>query len=321
MNNEKNEKKLCIGIRGETGQLEKYVFGDTIDELINGLEVLKDGKLINRFIENFPNLAEEQLMRLDVIMAQTEDAEQIYNYAIKRKTIKKEENLQKLQDIFIDKIEVLKDGKLINRFIESFPNLAEEQLIRLDVIMAQTEIAEQIYNYASRRKKISNISDLEDALIKAELSKGRTDFIEAFEKNIKGADLLKAKNAILESNKVWYIIDFFITFQNVEGCINSEDIKRAEEIIISNCRIEPIIQLIDRSKAIIKFANSVDGANIESIENRIISIGDKYQMKEFAENVEKANLDKFKKASKNMHSLKEKLEWRATIRQIQKNKK
>lgn len=89
MNNEKNEKKLCIGIRGETGQLEKYVFGDTIDELINGLEVLKDGKLINRFIENFPNLAEEQLMRLDVIMAQTEDAEQIYNYAIKRKTIKK----------------------------------------------------------------------------------------------------------------------------------------------------------------------------------------------------------------------------------------
>lgn len=43
-------------------------------------------------------------------------------------------------------------------------------------------------------------------------------------------------------------------------------------------------------------------------------------MKEFAENVEKANLDKFKKASKNMHSLKEKLEWRATIRQIKKTK-
>lgn len=67
-------------------QMTQHIFGDTIDELIDGLEVLKNGSFINQFVTQFSHLTQEQLARLDTLILQTDNEEAIRCYAKKRKT-------------------------------------------------------------------------------------------------------------------------------------------------------------------------------------------------------------------------------------------
>ncbi len=96
-------KKLGVSYESGGG-LIKHIFGDTIDELIDALAVLKDGEFINYFVFKFKTLTEEQLLRLDDIMLTTDDAEQIVIYAEKRKdkisTQKYQDKLIELKDMW-----------------------------------------------------------------------------------------------------------------------------------------------------------------------------------------------------------------------------
>lgn len=89
-------KKLGVSFQSDYSNLELHVYGDTIDELIDGLSRLKDGAFINYFVFKFEKrLTEEQLSRLDEIMLTTDNAKEIVRYAKRRK---EKINTQKYQD-------------------------------------------------------------------------------------------------------------------------------------------------------------------------------------------------------------------------------
>lgn len=93
-------KKLGVSFKSDYSKLELHVYGDTIDELIDGLSRLKDGTFINYFVFKFEKrLTEEQLLRLDDIMLTTYNAEEIVKYAKRRK---EKINTQKYQDKLIE---------------------------------------------------------------------------------------------------------------------------------------------------------------------------------------------------------------------------
>ena len=74
-------KKLGVSFKCDS-DIEKYIYGNTIDELIDGLALIKDAKFINQFVNEFKSLTEEQLLRLDQIMLTTDDAKKIMKYII-----------------------------------------------------------------------------------------------------------------------------------------------------------------------------------------------------------------------------------------------
>lgn len=92
-------KKLGVSFKSDYSKLELHVYGDTIDELIDGLALIKDGKFINQFVDEFKSVTEEQLLRLDELMVTTDDAREIVKYAEKRKD---KINTQKYQDKLIE---------------------------------------------------------------------------------------------------------------------------------------------------------------------------------------------------------------------------
>lgn len=87
-----------LGVSYKNG-LKLHVYGDTINELIDGLSLLKDGGFINYFVFKFKTLTEEQLLRLDDIMLTTDNAAEIVEYAKRRKD---KINTQKYQDKLIE---------------------------------------------------------------------------------------------------------------------------------------------------------------------------------------------------------------------------
>lgn len=259
------EKKLGISF-GKTEGFRKYVFGDTIDELIDGLEVLKDGRFINYFLCKFPDLSEEQLNRLDIIMSQTNDGNEILNYLCKRKKVN---NVEKFEDILI------KTRKL-SLLVYFAKEVKGADIRRLENIILESKDAPNIYNFA---------------------------------KEVEGANLLKLKNALLETKKAFYIALFFEKFQKKERIINGEDIKKGEDIVV---------QSLD-AFAIINFAIGVNGANIEKLEDAIIKTEDGEKIIEFAERIETANTNKLGKAIKKMKNPQFKKEFRKRLKSKRKH--
>lgn len=260
----RTEKKLGISF-GRTEGLRKCVFGDTIDELIDGLEILKDGEFINYFVWKFPDLSEEQLRRLDVIMAQTKDGKEILNYLCKRKKVNN---------------------------IEDF----EDTLIKTRKLSLLVDFAREV--------KGANIRRLEHIILE---SKNVANIYE-FAKEVEGANLLKLKNALLETKEAFYITLFLKNFQTKERIINSEDVKRAEDIITQSLN----------ALAIINFAIGVKGANIEKLEDAIIKTENGEKIIEFAEEVETANTNKLETAIKKMKNPQLKKEFRKRVKSKRK---
>lgn len=79
----RKDKKLGISFKA-SNDLKKYIFGDSVDELIDGLALLEDARFINEFVCKFPDLTEVQLVRLDTLMLKISNAQEIVSYAIKR---------------------------------------------------------------------------------------------------------------------------------------------------------------------------------------------------------------------------------------------
>ena len=107
MGKEERNKKISISMKYPNG-ITKIVNGDTIDDLISSLEEINDGRFINEFLRDFPNLKENQLKELDRIILGTDNATWICNYAKQRQ---QGCNLKKFEDrlIKLGNVEVLID--------------------------------------------------------------------------------------------------------------------------------------------------------------------------------------------------------------------
>lgn len=185
-------KKLGISFKSDYSNLELHVYGDTVDEFIDGLSRLKDGAFINYFFFKFQKrLTEEQLLRLDEIMITTDNAEQIVNYAKKRK---EKINTQKYQDRLIE----LKDMWRLVDFT-SFAIGAD-------------------------------IEKTEDVLI----SSGDVREAKRLLQEVNGADTEKIKEFIFEKGSPHEVFSFAHTLKLINPVINMNDIFKAKKIVLES---------------------------------------------------------------------------------------
>ena len=135
MGKEEKNKKISISMKYPNG-ITKIVNGDTIDDLISSLEEINDGRFINEFLRDFPNLKENQLKELDRIILGTDNATFICNYAKQRQ---QGCNLKKFEDrlIKLGNVEVLIDlardvqGANMREFRKAMMSTKNERWIRI----------------------------------------------------------------------------------------------------------------------------------------------------------------------------------------------
>lgn len=168
-----------------------HVYGDTIDELIDGLSRLKDGAFINYFVLKFKTLTEEQLLRLDDIMLTTVGAEQIVIYAERRKD---KINTKKYQNGLIE----LKNIPILIRFT-SFaiqPNIVktEDEIENYGKACFAVDLLEVVEGVNKERMK-RFIFDCKDAYCAFRFIR----FLQSKEKMLNMNDVLETKKIVLNS--------------------------------------------------------------------------------------------------------------------------
>ena len=178
-------KKLGVSFQSNYSNLELHVYGDTIDELIDGLSRLKDGAFIDYFVFKFEKrLTEEQLSRLDEIMITTYNAEQIVMYAERRKdkinTQKYQDRLIELKDMWrlvkftsfaigadIEKTEdaviAYGDARRANDLLEEVDSVNIKKMKKFIFEKAEPYEVYSYIRYLKRKKIAININDIFEA--------------------------------------------------------------------------------------------------------------------------------------------------------------
>lgn len=239
----RKDKKLGVSFEVSNG-MRKYVFGDTIDELIDGLEILNDGNFAIDFRYKFPDLTENQLARIDkVVVTGSNDAEKMVCYAIRRR-------------------------KLSN------PKEFEEKLVKL---RGYREILKYV-----QILEVNNLSLLVDCICNglstgAMLEMSKVKNVDLLK--IKNAIFKRSQDICWISN----LIDFIAYHQNESTVITAEDIKNAEQLVIESNnssyikkfaekikgadkqKLQRIVEELGCADIIYEFAKDVEDADIESL--------------------------------------------------------
>lgn len=287
-NKNSHEKKDFYNLR-ESNYIEKdteiYVFGDNIDELISELERLNNGIFVNEFVCEFPNLTEEQFIRLDLLMVRSGNAEEMVKYAEKRG------ELLSNRDEFEIELVNLKESKYITQYAKN------GQVNNIDIILPFIYPIEKAYI-------IKNIAI----------------------KNY-GVDLLKLKKAIFQTiNVKEQYINFWSVYHNKLDDI-PEEIKQTvmddpefqtkirnkyvvkelsdfcflcqdkSKDILTQEDIEKLEQLLIETKNVICMGNCtyyIKGINKERLQREIEKSGDAQKILFFARYVEGADISKLR---------------------------
>lgn len=232
-------KKLGISFKSGSN-VEKYIYGNTIDELIDGLALIKDAKIINRFVKEF-KLTEEQLLQLDQIMTTTDSAAEIIEYAKMRKdkinTIEYQNKLIELKNMYI---------------LISFTGFA------IQPNLVKTEDA---------------IIDYENPIVAVELLK-----------DIEGVNVEKMKKFIFDCKDEYSAYQLIRNFQSKEKILNMNDILEAKKIVIESKNISIIYDWAE------------DIGDVTQMEDVTINYGTAYYMYQFALGIENANIEKIREA-------------------------
>lgn len=263
----RKDKKLGVCFEA-SGALKKYVFGDTIDELIDGLELLNNGSLVNEFVCEFPDLTEKQLERLDTLMAKATKAVEIVKYAIKR------------------------GEKLSNR------KEIEKRLVELENISG---ICMYINMYIKECRGKDN-----DTFVELICEKESPRIINAISK-VDEVDLHKLKKAMFGINyitrdirEIYELINFCSYHQKKShDIITLNDVKKLEQIVIDSnnasysriCaeniegtnieRLQKVVEESEDAEEIFFFALQVKGADIDKLRNAIKKTEDNYYKEVF----------------------------------------
>ncbi len=239
---EKMNEKLGVSFKSDSSDVQKYIYGNTVDELIDGLALIKDGKFINQFVDEFKGLTPEQLLKLDEIMLTTYDAKEIIKYAKRRKeTI----NTQKYQDKLVE----LKDIERLIKFT-SFairPDIVKTEKAVIDYGKPNDGIylLEEIEGVCKEKIK-SFILSCEDAYSAYQLIRILIDKQE----QILDIDILEAKRIVKQSKRMSVI------------CAWARDIGNVTEM-------EDVTIEYGTARDMYDFAKLVKGADIEKIRTAI----------------------------------------------------
>lgn len=256
-----NGKRLGFSVKNSETSREKYIFGDTLDELIDGLEVYKDGNFINQFVTEFSNaLTEEHLQQLDKLILETMNAKEIVDYAKGRRTLS---NVEDFEDTLIS----------LNDF---------------DSIIEAATHSSLIQNI--------NIEKLENAVIEG----GTPEHIYFFSL-VNNCNFSRVKKALLETKSLCDIAYFCLYFGNRTDLLTQEDIQYIQDLVISSKDLHYIYFIaknVDRANIdklqdtiissgnpdyIFGFAENVKGADIEKLGNYILKTGNTSWIKSWEE--------------------------------------
>lgn len=264
-------KKFSFSVRG-SDDTTKYVHSDTLEELVNAVVELGDEIFVRKFVQQLPHLSRQQLNKLEQVIIYSNNIDEIYKYIIGVKEII---NIEKFEDLII----ASGNNKRITKFASS-------------VIGA-------------------NIEKLEDAVIE---SKDKNEILK-FYKLVKGSNYEKIKRAILNSeNDAYAIYEFFMTSKQQGHIMQEDEIKEIDDAIIASnndrvclqwaqtntpginiSKLEDIVINSNNLNNVHIFASSVNGANIEKLEDAFITFiqsGNVYRVMEFARTVKGVNIEK-----------------------------
>lgn len=246
-------KKLGISLECSS-KLKKYVYGDTIDELVDGLAVLRDGEFINHFAFGFENLTEEQLLRLDDIMLTTDDAEQIVKYAKRRK---EKINTQKYQDKLIE--------------LRNIHQLVHFSIFAMNLDVEKTENAVIAYGDACNANRlIEEVNGVnEEKMRKFIFEKGNEYEVYRYIRSYKKRAIAINMNVMFEAKKI------VIASQDMQTIMfwadEIGDTSEMQDITIQYGKAWPMYN----------FAKEVEKADIEKIRVAIKKTGEKNIIKRF----------------------------------------
>lgn len=236
-NNVYERKDKRIGISFEASKdLRTYVYGDTIDELIDGIEMLANGYLTYEFFCKFPNLTKQQLKRLDKIMLDDLDNHPsvVFKYVCKRK--EKLNYFEEFKDKFIKKddkpfiydlAKIFQDEDLIeafltppfleNRLCEFVREFGDIYLQRIKNIIFDSKIKYQVNNICIILQD-HNLLTPEDILIAEDILKEtkNASYIRSFAEHIKGAHILELEEAFINSVGYLSSVEIF-AFAHIAG--------------------------------------------------------------------------------------------------------
>lgn len=239
----------------ETLEGNMIISGNTIDELIDGLSILKDGQIILNFIDIFNQLTKEQLERIDEIMLEAKDTKKILEYAIKREGLSNIEKFERRlikSENFSYLIEFYKKykGKFFEEVEESIANSKDSQLI-----------------FEFSELEGANLIKLKDAILKSNDIDWIICFFITYQKKkviTSQEDIEKFEEIIITEQCASDIFWFAET-------VNSANIEKLEDAIVKT----------GNKHYIFRFAKEIKGANIEKLRKAIIRIGDKAYIYKF----------------------------------------
>ena len=199
-----------------------------------------------QYLIDFASIPGADILKLEDVAIKTKGIRCIYSFAHHVKGA----NILKLEDALIEAIDDYYD---IIKYVIKFANI-----------------------------KNADISKLEDAVIK----KGTPRGIYSFAKEVKGANILKLEDGLINTLCPFLDYDRIIEFASIPGA----DIKKLEKAILDMNTDE-----YDKSNYLIKFAN-IFGANIENLENAVIETQVAECIYSFAKEVKGANISKLEDA-------------------------
>lgn len=268
-------KKLSFSVQISKDST-KYIHGDTIDELIEAIEELRDVKFIRKFIKEFPNLSKEQYERLENAVLNSNDIDEIYKYVMDRK--ESLINIENFEDTLIE----LGDNSVLIAFAI---NIKGANIGKLEEAVIRSKNKIDIANFFSYIEA-SNLEKIKEALWTGEKNAiAICEFIR----------VKKERGYNIELDEIKEAEDTIIAYNDARLCVEWAEIN-IEGINIS--KLEDIVIQDKYGNYIYEFAKCVEGANIEKLEDAIIKTGDASAIYHFAREVEGVNLYKLRKALK-----------------------
>lgn len=285
----RTEKRLRVSFKF-SDNMEMCIVGDTIDELITGLERLNKAGLMNEFANRF-DLSEEQYGRLDNMILATHNIQEIDRYLRNRRynvnnVDSVEKALLEIGNVYlISNFSQRKRGKHFKEMEEAiftsgeyaviveFSKIKGADLKRAKDILFTPEALDYCITFYRDHCNVpdlflkNDLRLLEDWAIKA----GDMGCICKLVKVAKNkVDIDKLQEAIIRNGSVYYILEF------AKLICDNRNVSKLQEEIINN----------GDASQILEFARSVKGADIKALYKAIKKKGDKYYIRRFREDVE-----------------------------------
>ena len=254
----RKDKKLGISFEA-SNDLKKYVFGDNVDELIDGLALLNDGRFVNEFVWKFPDLTETQLVRLDTIMLRTSNAKEIVEYAIRRaeklsNRMYIEKRLVELRKIF-DICKYAENCQVNN--IDAFVDVICEEKISYAINrIAKVDGA----NLFKLKKAIFQIDNIYELIKFCSYCQNKADNI------IIQEDVQKVEQLVIDKGDA------------IDARVCAEDLKGVNIV-----KLQYIVENSGNAEQILYFARYVSGADIAGLRKAMLKTKDVGRIARFKE--------------------------------------